>query len=112
MYRKALGYLGDAIVTIDHSLIYGALMLQGFIAAALVAALLCFPLANVFRQHASYAALIVSLPVLQMRIPELLDSSRHAFSLLISVYEVFTYALLIILGTWSAHKQLTLRDRL
>jgi len=107
VYGNALAYLSEIIVAPDRPLIYGALMLQGFIAAALVSALLCFPLAKVFRQHSSYAALAISLPVLLLRAPEFLVPSRHVFALLISVYEVLAYALLLVLGTWLAHKQLT-----
>lgn len=106
VYGNVLGYLGDVIATNDHSLIYGALLLQGFVAAALVAALLCFPLALVFRQHSPYAALAVSLPVLLLRVPELADSSRHVLALFISAYEVLAYAVLLVLGAWLAHKQL------
>ena len=51
IYGNALNYVSEIIVTTNHSLIYGAILLQGFIAAAFVAALLCFPLAKVFRQH-------------------------------------------------------------
>lgn len=106
VYGNALSYLSDVIATTDRSLIYGALLLQGFIAAALVAALLCFPLAKLFRQHAPYAALAVSLPSLLLRAPELLDPGRHVFALIISAYEVLAYAFLLVLGAWVAHKQL------
>jgi uncharacterized membrane protein len=105
-YGHALGYLSNVMITNDNSLIYGTMLMQGFIAAALVAALLCFPLAKVFRRHAPYAALVVSLPVLLLRIPELMDSSRHPFALFISAYEVLAYALLLVLGAWLAHKQI------
>jgi hypothetical protein len=107
IYGNALGYLSEIIVAPTRPLIYGALLLQGFIAAALVSALLCFPLAKVFRQHSPYAALAISLPVLLLRAPEFLDPSRHAFAQLISAYEVLAYALLLVLGTWLAYKQLS-----
>lgn len=112
VYGNTLGYLGEVMVATDRSLIYGALLLQGFIAAILVSALLCFPLARVFRQYAPHAALAVSLPVLLLRAPELLIPSRHAFALLISAYEVFTYALFLVLGAWLARKQLTSKTAL
>lgn len=107
VYGNALNYVSEIIVTTNHSLIYGAILLQGFIAAAFVAALLCFPLAKVFRQHSPYAALVVSLPVLLLRVPELLNPARHMFALIVSAYEVLAYAFLLILGAWLAHKQLT-----
>lgn len=107
VYGNVLNYLSEIIVTTNHSLIYGAIILQGFIAAAFVAALLCFPLAKVFRQHSPYAALAVSLPVLLIRVPELLNTSRHIFTLIVSVYEVLAYALMLVLGAWLTHKQLT-----
>lgn len=105
-YGVALNFLSKVIVTSDRSLIYGAFLLQGFIAAALVAALLCFPLARVFRQHAPYAALAVSVPVLLLRIPDLVAPSRHLSAWVISAYEVVAYAVLLVLGAWLAHKQL------
>lgn len=91
VYGNALDYLSKIIVAPDRTLIYGALMLQGFVAAVLVSALLCFPLAKVFRQHSPYAALAISLPVLLLRIPEFLAPSRHVFALLISAYEILAY---------------------
>lgn len=111
VYGNMLGYLGDVIVTDDRSFIYGALLLQGFVAAALVAALLCFPLAIVFRQNAPYAALAVSMPVLLLRVPELADSSRHVLALFISAYGVLAYAVLLVLGAWLAHKQLAPKNK-
>ena len=107
VYGNALGYLSEIIVASDRPLIYGALMLQGFLAAALVSALMCYPLAKVFRQHSPYAALTISLPVLLLRIPEFLDPSRHVVALFMSAYEVLAYALLLVFGTWLAHKQLS-----
>lgn len=107
VYGNALGYLSEIIVTSDQSLAYGAIILQGFLAAAVVATLLCYPLAKVFHQHSHYAALAISFPVLLLRAPEFLDPSRHVFALLISVYEVLAYALLLVLGAWLAHKQLS-----
>lgn len=107
VYGNALGYLSEIIVATDRPLIYGALLLQGFIAAALVSALLCFPLAIVFRKHSPYAALAISLPVLLLRAQEFLGPSRHVFALLISAYEVLAYTILLVLGAWLAHKQLT-----
>lgn len=106
VYGNALGYLSEIIVAPDRPLIYGTLLLQGFIAAAIVSALLCFPLAKVFRQHSPYAALAISLPILLLRAPEFLDPSRHVFALLLSAYDVLAYVLLLILGAWLAHKQL------
>jgi hypothetical protein len=105
VYGNALGYLGEIIVTTDQSLIYGALALQGFLAAAIVSALLCFPLAKVLQKYFPYAAMAISLSALLLRIPEFLDPSRHVFALLISAYEGLAYALL--LGAWLAHKQLS-----
>ncbi|AAZ97161.1 hypothetical protein Tbd_1208 [Thiobacillus denitrificans ATCC 25259] len=107
VYGNALGYLNEIIVSPDRRLAVGAVLLQGFIAAVLVSALLCFPLAKVFRRHSPYAALAISLPVLLLRTPELLDPSRNVLALLISAYEILAYAVLLVLGTRLAHKQLT-----
>ena len=107
VYGNALGYFGEIIVVSDRPFIYGALLLQGFVAAALVSILLCFPLAKVFHKHSPLAALAISLPVLLLRIPEFLDPSRHVFALFISAYEVLAYVLLPVLGAWLAHKQLS-----
>lgn len=110
VYGNALGYLGEIIVAPDRPLTYGALLLQGFVAAALVSLLLCFPLAKVFHKHSPLAALAISLPVLLLRAPEFLDPSRHVFALIISAYEVLAYALLLVLGAWLANKQLSPND--
>jgi len=107
LYGQVLRYLGAVIVTTDRSLIYGSLLLQGFVSAALVAAVLCFPLAKMFRQYSPYAALAISLPVLVLRIPELLDPSRHVIAWVMSAYDVLAYACLLVIGTWLAHKQLS-----
>lgn len=106
VYGNALGYFGEAISTDDQSLIFGFLLLQGFLAAGLAATLLCYPLAWVFRQHSPHAAFAISLPVLLLRLPEFFDTSRHIFALLVSAYEVLAYALLLVLGAWLAHRKI------
>ncbi len=107
VYGNALGYLATVIATDNHSLIFGSLLLQGLLAATLVATLLCYPIAWVFRQHSPHAALAICLPVLVLQFPEFLDSSRHIFALVISGYEVLAYTLLLVLGTWLVHRQYT-----
>ncbi len=107
VYTHALAYLSEIIVSPNQSLIYGAIILQGFLAATLVSALLSYPLAKVFHRYSCYAALAISLPVVLLRAPEILDLSRHDLALLISAYEVLAYALLLVLGAWLAHKHLS-----
>lgn len=107
LYGLGLAYLSEVIVTSNRSWGYGAILLQGFLAALLVAVLLCVPLAKVFRQHALYAALAVSLPVLALRVPGLLGAWRNSPSQLLALFEVVAYTLFLALGSWLAHKRLS-----
>jgi hypothetical protein len=107
VYANTLVYLDEIIGTTDRSFIYGAFLLKEFIVAALIAALFCFPLAKVFRQYSPYAALAVSLPVLLIRVPELATPPYRVPHLIISTYGMIAYVLLLVLGTWLVHKQLT-----
>jgi hypothetical protein len=105
LYGLAIGYFSGVIPTNDRDLVYGALMLQGFLAAALVAAVLAYPLAMLFRNWAVLAAVLVVLPALLLRLPELTAPSRHT-ALLISLYEIGAYLVLVVAGTWLASRRL------
>jgi len=109
-YAYALGFLGNILSTTDKSLVYGAVLLQGFVAAALIAAVLCYPMARIFRRHATLAAFIVSSPVLLLRIADFIDEPYWQPAVLfLSAYEIGAYALLLVLGTRLASKRLSSR---
>lgn len=106
-YGFSLEFFATTIPTPqDRSLIFGSLLAQGFAAAALVAILFCYPLAFIYRKFAVTAALIMALPVLALRLPELTAFDRHPIALAISVYEVLAYATLLVAGAWLAHGHL------
>lgn len=110
LYGMALDYLGGVIVTKDRSLVHGALLVQGFLAAALVSTALCFPLAKLFGRHSPYAAFAIGLPALWLRVPELMDPSRHVLARVMSGYDVFAYACLLVVGTNLMHRKLSVRS--
>ena len=101
-YGFSLEFFATAIPTPqDRPLIFGALLVQGFSAAALVAILFCYPLAFIYRKFATTMVLIMVL-----RLPELIDFNRHPIALTISVYEVLTFVVLLVVGTWLAYSHL------
>lgn len=107
IYGYSLEFFATAIPTPqDRSLIFGALLVQGFAAAALVSILFCYPLAFIYRKSAITIALIMALPVLALRLPELTAFDRHPVALAISAYEVLAYAVLLVAGAWLAHGHL------
>lgn len=107
-YGYSLEFFATSIPTpTDRSLIFGALIAQGFAAAALVSILFCYPLAFIYRKSAITIALIMVLPVLALRLPELTAFNRHPIALAISVYEVLAYAVLLVAGAWLANSHLT-----
>jgi hypothetical protein len=107
-YGYSLEFFGEVItVPSERPLVYGALLAQGFLAAAMISVLFCYPIALVYRSSAVTAALVVALPVLVLRLPELVAFDRHAFALVISAYEVLSYAALLVIGAWLAHRRTT-----
>ena len=90
----------------DRSLVFAALLAEGFAAAALVSLVFSYPLAFVYGRPAALAATAVALPVLFLRSSELPSFQQKPFSFLISMYEMFSFALLLIAGAWLAHGHL------
>lgn len=107
-YGYSLGFFAETIPTPEKStLVVGALLAQGFLAAAATSLLFSYPLALLYRKSALTVALAMSLPVLVLRIPEFTDPGRHPFAIVISAYELLAYTLLLVMGTWLAQRQLT-----
>jgi len=94
----------------DKSLIFGTLIAQGFLAAATVSLLFSYPLAFLYRRKAVAVTVAMSIPVLILRLPELLDFSRHPYAIAISGYEVLAYAVLLIVGALLVNNHLSHSD--
>ena len=107
IYGRSLEFFSISIPTPqDRPLIFGALLAQGFVAATVVSILFCYPLAFIYRKSAIYVALIMAVPVLVLRLPELTAFDRHPIALAISAYEVLAYAVLLVAGAQLAHSHL------
>lgn len=106
-YGYNVEFFGQLIPTPqDRSLVFGALLAQGFLAAAVISILFSYPLALIYRKSAVAVALVMALPVLVLRLPELSAFDRHPVALAISAYEVFAYAVLLVAGAWLAQRHL------
>ncbi len=90
----------------EKSLIIGRLLTPGFLSAAVISILFCYPMAFLYKKSSVTVALLMTLPVLFLRMPELTAFDRHPIALAISVYEVLAYALLLVVGTWLAYSHL------
>lgn len=102
-YGEGLEWFAKVIpIPQDRSLMFGALLAQGFAAAALVSILFCYPLAFIYGKSAMAIAFIMALPVLAFRLPELVNVDRHPIALAISAYEVLAYSVLLLAGTGAA----------
>ena len=110
-YGQILDFCSRVIITRDPSLLYGALLIQGFIPAALIAAMLCYPLAKMFRDDSAFAAAAAGSPVLWFMLPGLLNWSGRTTTLFVYAYEILAYVLLLIVGTWLMHKRLAANNR-
>lgn len=107
-YGYSLAFFAETIPSPEKSmLLVGALLSQGFFAAATTSLLFSYPLALIYRKSAVAVALAMSLPVLVLRIPEFTDPDRHPFAIVISAYELLAYAMLLIMGTWLTQRHLT-----
>lgn len=104
MYGYGLELFSTVIpIPEERSFGFGALLAQGFLAAAVVTRIFSSPLAQIYRKNAVAVALVMSIPVLVLRLPELLKFSRHPYAIAISGYEVIAYAVLLIAGVWRSH---------
>ena len=111
VYGISIDFFATAIpLPKDKSLIFGALLAQGFLAAATVSLLFSYPIAFLYRRKAVAIAVAMSIPVLVIRLPEILDFSRHPYAIAISGYEVLAYAVLLIIGTLLVNKHLSHSD--
>jgi hypothetical protein len=106
IYGFSLDFFSNLIpIPAQRSLIYGAFMAQSFLASAVVSAVFSHAIAWIYRRFALVVAVLVALPVLTFILPEVFDSSRHPFALVISGYNVLAYTVLVIAGVWIAQKQ-------
>ena len=87
--------------TKDRALIISALVAQGFLAASILPLLFSRLLVMVYRQFAAAAALIMTIPVLWIRLSELANSEARSLpSIVLSAYDIGAHAVLLVLGTW------------
>jgi hypothetical protein len=106
-YAYSLEFFATAIpIPRNKQFVFGALLAQGFAAAALVSVLFCYPLAFIYRKFAITIALIMTLPVLVFRLSELTKFDRSPIAIAISWYEILVYAALLVAGAWLAHRHL------
>lgn len=106
-YAYSLDFFGEFIsIPSEKSLVIGVLLAHNFLASAVVSVLFCYPLAFLYGRFAVATALAMSVPVLALRLPELIDFERHPYSVAVSAYDILAYAVLLIVGAWLAHHHL------
>lgn len=107
MYGYGLEFFAIIIpIPEERSFVFSALLAQGFLAAALVSGIFSYPLAHIYRKNAVAVALVMSIPVLVLRLPELLNFSRHPYSIAISGYEIIAYSVLMVVGVWQSYNHI------
>lgn len=107
-YDYALGFITHTLPRPESRVAISLVLLtQGFLAASIVAVVFVYPLAFVYRQASVVVALLMTLPVIYLRLPELMDSNRAPDSSLVSAYEVAAFTVLLVFGTAIAHRHLS-----
>jgi hypothetical protein len=110
-YAYSLNFFVSVIpIPKDRSLVFGALLAQGFASAALVSILFCYPLAFIYRKFSIIIALVMILPVLVFYLPGLTRPGRNPIAIIISAYEILAYVVLLVAGAWLAHTHLMRSD--
>lgn len=99
LYTRALEFLTDALPSPRGHAIYLVLIVQGFLAASAVALAFAYPLALFYRRNAVLIALFLTLPVLAIRLPELMNASRGPGLFLLSAWEIGTFVILLVAAT-------------
>lgn len=106
LYGKAVELAAEFIpIPKERSLIWAALLTQGFVVATTITTIFAYPLAYVYQKKSAAVALLVCLPVLYLRVPELLDTKRNPLALAISYYEVGAFVILLVGGALLAQRQ-------
>jgi hypothetical protein len=107
-YDYALGFMAQVLPRPDSRLAVALVLIaQGFAGASIVAMLFVYPLAFVYRRLSVVIALLMAVPVLMLRLPEVMDTNRAPVSSLVSAYEIAAFAVLLVLGTALAHRHLS-----
>jgi hypothetical protein len=91
-------------VTPGSPLTPAILMSQGFLAATLLAALACYPLARLYGKRAVAVAGLMTLPVLIQRTPTLLEAGQSALTIFLSAWALLSFVVLLVGGTWLARR--------
>jgi len=108
LYGHMLEFLFGVIpIPKEHSFIFGVLLAQGFLAAASISILFCYPLAFIYQKYSIIVSLSMSLPVLMFRLPGVVNFDRNPITTIIGVYEIAAYVLLLVVGTWLAYGHLS-----
>jgi hypothetical protein len=103
-YRFFLHWIESQILSPIGVLLYPTQLLQGFLAAAAVAAILAIPIGKLYRQHSAWVGGLIALPLLLYRWPSVFLYARLTSKVFISVYDVLCYVALISAGSWWAYK--------
>ena len=106
-YDYALGFITHVLPRPESRLAIALILLtQGFLAASIVSVIFVYPLAFVYRQASAIVALLMTIPVLYLRLPELMDEHRAPVSSVVSAYEIAAFIVLLVFGTSLAHRHL------
>ena len=111
-YDYALGFITQVLPRPESRLAIALILLtQGFLAASIVSVIFVYPLAFVYRQASAIVALLMTIPVLYLRLPELMDDHRAPVSSVVSAYEIAAFTVLLVFGTSLAHRHLMRLNR-
>ena len=111
-YDYALGFITQVLPRPESRLAIALILLtQGFLAASIVSVIFVYPLAFVYRQASAVVALLMTIPVLYLRLPELMDEHRAPVSSVVSAYEIAAFTVLLVFGTSLAHRHLSRLNR-
>ena len=111
-YDYALGFITHVLPRPESRLAIALILLtQGFLAASIVSVIFVYPLAFLYRQASAIVALLMTIPVLYLRLPELMDDHRAPVSSVVSAYEVAAFTVLLVFGTSLAHRHLSRLNR-
>jgi hypothetical protein len=107
-YDYALGFMAQVLPRPESRVAIAlALIVQGFVGASIVAVVFVYPLAFLYRRLSIVIALLMTVPVFILRLPELIDTTRTPASSLVSAYEIAAFAVLLVFGTLIAHRHLS-----
>ncbi len=106
-YGQLLGLLEALLpVSEDEQLRLVSIVMQGFVAAAVIALLFSHLLAKVYGKLAVGAALLLVLPIVYLSWPGSLSTASNPLVWLLRAYDSLALMILLMLGTWLAYRRL------